>query len=307
MPTASASPAAVSSSGTRRASRRWLAAAAAIVVLLALSAGALWMTTHRSESPTSPLVASQSTAAPPAAQASAPAVQPSAPAERVAAAPPSAATADRASDRPAAQRPADRAAGHRSEPVQVITTQVPQQQASQPAPQPPVTQTVASPAAPPAASAPAAATQPPPSVPAAVAVTAPVGASLPASTPPAPAPAAPAEALPSPTERVNELLRLYKQALEGKSLDQLKQIWPSLGGAPEAAMRQEFQHASSIAVEISDPQVTISGSTGRVRFVRGYSLLTVDGQQLRNSTQAVMDVRRSGDAWTIDAIRFLPR
>jgi len=126
----------------------------------------------------------------------------------------------------------------------------------------------------------------------------------------APQPAAPAPAVEPPPlsrERANELLERYKAALEAKSLDQLKRIWPSLGGAAEAALRQEFQHASRIAVDISEPQVSASGTTARISFVRRYSLLTEDGQRLQSTSQAAMDVHRSGDAWLIDSLRFTPR
>ena len=108
-------------------------------------------------------------------------------------------------------------------------------------------------------------------------------------------------------DRANDVLQRYKAALEGKSLDQLKRVWPSLSGAAEAAIRQEFQHASRIAVDISDPQVSASGTTGRITFIRGYSLVTEDGQRLQSTSHATMDVHRSGDIWLIDSIRFTPR
>jgi len=123
--------------------------------------------------------------------------------------------------------------------------------------------------------------------------------------PPAPAPTVEAPTLSA--ERANDLLQRYKAALEARSLDQLKRIWPSLGGAAEAAMRREFQHATRIVVDISEPQVAASGTTGRITFTRGYSLVTEDGQRLQSTSHAAMDVYRSGDAWLIDSIRFTPR
>jgi hypothetical protein len=125
-----------------------------------------------------------------------------------------------------------------------------------------------------------------------------------------PQPAAPAPAVEPPPlsrERANDVLERYKAALEARSLDQLKRIWPSLGGAAEAALREEFQHASRIAVDISETQVSTSGTTARISFVRRYSLLTEDGQRLQSTSQAAMDVHRSGDAWLIDSLRFTPR
>jgi hypothetical protein len=84
----------------------------------------------------------------------------------------------------------------------------------------------------------------------------------------------------------------------------VKRIWPTVGASEEAAIRQEFQHAARIVVTIERPQVAVSGSTGRVSFVRNYNLTTVDGQRLRSTTSAVMDVRRSGTTWVIETIRF---
>jgi hypothetical protein len=112
---------------------------------------------------------------------------------------------------------------------------------------------------------------------------------------------------PSAEERITELLGHYKAALESRSLDQLKRLWPSLSGGAESAIRQEFQHAARITVEIADPQISVSGGSGRVSFIRKYSLVTVEGQPLQSTSHAVMDVRRAGNTWVIDAIRFTPR
>ena len=87
----------------------------------------------------------------------------------------------------------------------------------------------------------------------------------------------------------------------------MKQLWPGLGGASETAIRDEFQHASRISVDISSPQITLSGGTGRVTFVRNYSLVTVDGQRLQSSSNVTMDVRRAGAGWVIESVRFSPR
>jgi hypothetical protein len=123
-------------------------------------------------------------------------------------------------------------------------------------------------------------------------------------------PATPPTAAEAPSlsaERATELLQRYKASLEARNLDQLKRIWPSLTGQAEAAVRDEFQHAARITVEISDPRVSATASTGRIIFVRSYSVVTVDGQRLQSTSQATMDVRRSGDTWLVESIRFPPR
>lgn len=103
-----------------------------------------------------------------------------------------------------------------------------------------------------------------------------------------------------------DLLGRYESALESRSLDALKRIWPALGGAQESAIRAEFQNASRIAVDILNPQITARGDTATVSFVRRYRLDTVDGQPLRTDTPTTMTVHRSGANWVIDQIRFEP-
>jgi hypothetical protein len=139
-------------------------------------------------------------------------------------------------------------------------------------------------------------------------------APVPQAAPPAP-PAVTSQPTTSPTaaeaplsiERATELLQRYKTSLEARNIEQLKRIWPSLAGPAEVAVRQEFEHAARITVGISDPQVSATASAGHITFVRSYNLVTVDGQRLQSNSQATMDVRRSGDAWLIESIRFTTR
>jgi eukaryotic-like serine/threonine-protein kinase len=129
----------------------------------------------------------------------------------------------------------------------------------------------------------------------------------PPPAPPAPVPTAgDAAARVPPEEGIGQLLAQYKSALEGKHLDALKRLWPSLGGAPAEALRAEFQHASSIAVEIIEPRISASGGSGTVTFRRRYELRTVDGQRLRSESQTTMDVRRTPAGWIIESVRFSP-
>ena len=132
---------------------------------------------------------------------------------------------------------------------------------------------------------------------------------LPAAPPPAPPPRTVPEAAspaPNPEAGLTELLARYKAALEARDFDALKRVWPGLSGAPQDALREEFKHASHIAVEILDPRITVSGTTGTVSFLRRYELLTVEGTRLRSESQTTMEARRSGPGWVIERIRFAP-
>ncbi len=130
---------------------------------------------------------------------------------------------------------------------------------------------------------------------------------LPSAPPPTvPAPPPAEKPAPGPEVAIGELLAQYKSALEARSLDALKRLWPGLSGAPQEAIRNEFGHASQISVEIVDPHISVSGGTGTVSFLRRYNLVTVEGRQLRSQSRTTMEVRRSGNAWFIERIRFEP-
>lgn len=114
-----------------------------------------------------------------------------------------------------------------------------------------------------------------------------------------PAPAVNAE------DGVRELLRRYQQALESRSIDALRRVWPSLSGSQEQAIRNEFTYARRIEVSIDDVEIVPSGATAAVTFVRRYRLLTVDGQHLlRNSRTTMTASRRAASDWIIERIRF---
>ena len=136
------------------------------------------------------------------------------------------------------------------------------------------------------------------------------GVSPPASPPPpplvtpAPEPAKPAA--PNPEVAIGELLSQYQAALEARSLDALKRLWPTLSGAPQEAIRNEFGHASQIRVDIVDPHISITGANGVVTFLRRYELLTIEGRRLSTQTRTTMEIRRAGNAWLIERIRFEP-
>jgi serine/threonine-protein kinase len=164
-----------------------------------------------------------------------------------------------------------------------------------------------------ASPAPSPATQAPPSTPATVPAT--TGLTLPPAAPPVvpPSPpvqqpkqaAAPArEPEPPPEAGVAELLDRYKGALESRSLDALRRIWPGMSRSQEAAMRSDFRNANRIQVEVLGPQISVRGNNATVTFVRRYQLDTVDGQQLRTDTRTTITAHRNGGGWVIDQIRF---
>jgi serine/threonine protein kinase/tetratricopeptide (TPR) repeat protein len=138
-----------------------------------------------------------------------------------------------------------------------------------------------------------------------------VGATpVPAPPPPpktAAPPAAPAKPQEPPADAlIAQLLAQYEAALEDRSLSALKRLWPGLGGTQESAIRNEFQHASRIEVEIVSPRIDVAGDTAIVTFTRRYALLTTDGQRLNSQSVTTMNLRRATAGWMIDRVRFDP-
>ena len=119
----------------------------------------------------------------------------------------------------------------------------------------------------------------------------------------APAPVPPASPR-STEEDIREVVRRYEQALESRSVEALRRIWPSLQGAQEQALRQEFSHARQIDVEIDNLAVAVNGNAATVTFVRRYQLATTDGQRLLTSSRTTMSLRRAANDWLIERVRY---
>jgi hypothetical protein len=119
------------------------------------------------------------------------------------------------------------------------------------------------------------------------------------------APPAPAAENPRPAaEGVRDLLKRYEQALEARSVDALKRVWPSLQGSQEDAIRKEFMYARRIDVEIEGPAIDASGNSANVTFIRRYQISTVDGQTLMINSRTTLTARRAATDWVIERVRF---
>jgi hypothetical protein len=105
---------------------------------------------------------------------------------------------------------------------------------------------------------------------------------------------------------IADVLARYKAALEARSLDALKRLWPGLGGAQEAALLKEFQYATRISVEVVSPRIHVDGAAATATFVRRYELVTTDGQRLASASSTTMTLRRTPAGWVIDRLRFDP-
>jgi len=132
--------------------------------------------------------------------------------------------------------------------------------------------------------------------------------SRPQATSPAPPPLDLPARSPTAEERIQELLARYKSAMESRSLEDMRRVWPSLGGVQLDALRRQFQEAQTISVDVIDPHIQLTGqsaTSASVSFLRHY-VVTFAGQSKpeQSDSRTVMEVRRNGNAWVIDSIRF---
>ena len=126
----------------------------------------------------------------------------------------------------------------------------------------------------------------------------------PAVRTPPPSSSAPAESPKALEEGVRELIRRYEQALEARSADGLKRLWPSLSDSQEQAMRENFSHARRIDVEITGVDISVSGTTAVATFLRRYQVLTDDNQRPVTVSRTTLNARRNGGDWVIERVRF---
>jgi ketosteroid isomerase-like protein len=109
-----------------------------------------------------------------------------------------------------------------------------------------------------------------------------------------------------PAERVIEgVIRQYVAALEARDLGALRRVWPSLGGAQEKGIRDNFENARAIEVTIENQQIEVGGDTATVTCLRRYGIETRDGHRNQADTRTVIGLRKTGrGTWVIDNIRY---
>jgi hypothetical protein len=159
---------------------------------------------------------------------------------------------------------------------------------------------------------------PPPEVnaaraPAAVPLAAPEPSPAPAEplpvAPPTVSPTPPPQATPAartdenPAMAVQDVLARYRASLESRDIGALKQIWPSLSGRQEEAIRNEFEHARAIVVSFGSVDIRPGGGGATVVCRRNYAVTTADGQTLRTATTMFMTLARRDNTWSIESIR----
>ena len=124
---------------------------------------------------------------------------------------------------------------------------------------------------------------------------------------PAPAPIVsppPAAPQPPPEAGVRAALAQYTAALEARDVGAMKRVWPSLSGDLEKGIRDDFENARQIDVEIGDERIDVAGDTATVTCLRSYRIQTRDGHRLATENRTIITLHKSGRSWIIQSMRF---
>lgn len=110
------------------------------------------------------------------------------------------------------------------------------------------------------------------------------------------------------TAALRNLLTRYEAAYESHSLDDLKSIWPSLGGALERTLANNFETMRSTQIDLElTGEFQVSGDTasvsGRRRVTQADETRTVPASE----EDVSFTFRRSSGTWVIDAVNAQPR
>jgi hypothetical protein len=102
-------------------------------------------------------------------------------------------------------------------------------------------------------------------------------------------------------QAVQAVLQRYKASMEGKDVEALKAIWPSVD---EKKIRQGFQLARSWRVDLVPTDVQITGDAAVASCQRRDELVTADGVKIppRSST-ARFNLRKRAGSWIIEGIQ----
>jgi hypothetical protein len=112
-----------------------------------------------------------------------------------------------------------------------------------------------------------------------------------------------AAALEADRQAIAEVLAGYASALEAKDLPRLKSLWPALGEAQEAKIRESFLFAQTLDVGLEILDVRIQGDRATADCRRRDRIVTDEGQKVESDRRAVIRLERGPDGWVIRAIQ----
>jgi hypothetical protein len=124
-------------------------------------------------------------------------------------------------------------------------------------------------------------------------------AAAPTSTPSTPPPTSPVE---SDEAQIRGVLRTYERAIETKSVDLFRSVWPGLSATEENRLRAAFGQVDSQQVDITVNELRIDGRTATVRIARRDTIMT-GGRRQTNSSRQTLRMEKAASGWIITEIR----
>jgi tetratricopeptide (TPR) repeat protein len=105
-------------------------------------------------------------------------------------------------------------------------------------------------------------------------------------------------------QAVQALLARYTAAFESRDLGALKTVWPALAGSEEKKIKDFFDIARTLAVELQVTEVKIAGDSASVSCRRRVEMVARDGQKVASpETGIVFGLRRRGEGWVIESVQ----
>jgi hypothetical protein len=99
------------------------------------------------------------------------------------------------------------------------------------------------------------------------------------------------------------VLRTYERAIETKSVDLFRSVWPSLSAADESRLRASFSEIDSQQVDIVINELRIEGRTATVRISRRDTMMMRGGRRQTASSRPTLRLEKGAGGWIITEIR----
>jgi hypothetical protein len=101
--------------------------------------------------------------------------------------------------------------------------------------------------------------------------------------------------------QIRGVIRTYERAIETKSVDLFRSVWPSLSAAEEARLRANFNQFDSQQVDITVESLRIEGRTATARLSRRDTVMS-GGRRQTNNSQQTLRFEKTPAGWVITAI-----
>jgi hypothetical protein len=100
-----------------------------------------------------------------------------------------------------------------------------------------------------------------------------------------------------------DLLRQYKEAMEGKNMGALRRVWPALSNESEKTIRGSFKFQKSMQLELEprgEPRVSEGSAIVYCRQTQ--RVIFSDGLKRESKSDSTITLRKSNGTWLIESI-----